>query len=256
MIWIRTASRSESAVPGVAPPDPAPASGKPDRRRVLPPTRRQHGKFRKRLTNPILMGMVRSPRIDSSVSRRSPHDKTRWTTTRSLPRAVLGERHEQIEVVHHPSLLIDRCGTSTRLWPPPLVLALLVSGQPPPPFGHPSIGAAGLSGASPHEIGRVQPLASRWTRSAPTAPGTYIAGWPGRSGAWAAERPGHPASGPNHGGLLISPSVSRASSPGQMEATADCDDIQVFFFLPAQRKPPALGWGLLRRVVTASSRTR
>ena len=39
---------------------------------------REHGM---RLTNPILMAMLRSPRTDLSVSRRCPHGETRWETT-------------------------------------------------------------------------------------------------------------------------------------------------------------------------------
>ena len=53
--WIRTASRSENAVPLVAPPDPTSARGKPYRRRVLPPTRRQHGDLL-RLETPLPRG--------------------------------------------------------------------------------------------------------------------------------------------------------------------------------------------------------
>ena len=34
-----------------------------------------------RITNPILMAMLRSPRTDLSVSRRCPHGETRWETT-------------------------------------------------------------------------------------------------------------------------------------------------------------------------------
>jgi hypothetical protein len=46
-------------------------------------------KSRTRITNPILMAMLRSPRTDRSVSRRCPHGETRWETTRPRQGAVL-----------------------------------------------------------------------------------------------------------------------------------------------------------------------
>src|SRR5262249_56977051 len=45
--------------------------------------------YNRKHTNPILKAVVRSPRADPPVSRRSPHGQARWQTTRPCPGEIL-----------------------------------------------------------------------------------------------------------------------------------------------------------------------